>query len=74
MSYRLRLKDLREDSDMNQSELAKKINCSQRSISSWETGFRDIPTETIIELAKIFNVSMDYMYGLTDEKRPFPKS
>lgn len=70
----LRLKDLREDLELTQTEVAKKMNCSQRSISSWETGNRDMPTETLISFAKLFNVSLDYLVGITKEKRPFPKS
>lgn len=70
----LRLKDLREDLELTQTEVAKKMNCSQRSISSWETGNRDIPTETLIAFAKFYDVTIDYLLGITKEKRPFPHS
>ena len=74
MKYRLRLKDLREDADMNQTQLANIFNCTQTCYSKWELEQRDIPNKTLAEIARYFDVSMDYICGLTDERRPFPKS
>lgn len=74
MDFKLRMRDLREDKDMNQTQLAKILNCSQRCISGYETGSRDIPTETIIKTAKFFNVTTDYLLGVTNQKNEFPKN
>lgn len=68
MIYR-RLKDLREDNDLTQIELAKVLNISQRGYSHYETGNNDIPTEILIKLANYYNVSIDYILGRTNEKR-----
>ncbi len=62
------IRDLREDADMSQSDVAKLLNCSQASYSYYEIGRRDIPTEVLIELSKIFHCSVDYLLGLSDEK------
>ncbi len=64
-----RLKDLREDKDMNQSELAKIIDTSQKQYSRWETGEYTIPFDIAIKLAKFYKVSLDYIAGLTNDKR-----
>ena len=62
-----RLRGLREDSDMSQKELAEKLNISQRTLSHYETGKRDIPTEMLIKVADYFNVSVDYLLERTDK-------
>lgn len=62
------IRDLREDSDMTQAQIAKKLNCSQQVYSNYELGQRDIPTSILIELSKIHNVSVDYLLGLTTKK------
>lgn len=67
MIYR-RLKDLREDNDLTQIELAKVLNISQRGYSHYETGNNDIPTEILIKLANYYDVSIDYILGRTNEK------
>ncbi len=61
-----RLKELRIEKDLSQTELAKELNVSQRSISSWETGFRQPDFETLEQLAKYFGVTTDYLLGLSD--------
>ena len=61
-----RLKELRLKSEMTQDELAKKINISTSTISFYESGAREPNLSTLISLAKIFNVSTDYLLGLTD--------
>lgn len=61
-----RIRNLREDRDLKQRELAEYLNCSQRVYSNYELGQRDIPTDVLIRLADFYNVSVDYILGLTD--------
>ena len=68
-----RIRDLREDTDMNQTEFAKLLGMSQTGYSKYERGENDIPTEVLIQLAKIHKTSVDYLLGLTDVKTPYPK-
>ena len=68
-----RIRDLREDKDMSQTELATILNCSQRIYSNYERGDVDIPTEILIKLAQFHQTSVDYLLGLTDEPRPYPR-
>ena len=65
-----RIRDLREDKDLKQSDIAKILQCTQVSYSHYELGKRDIPTDVLIQLAKIHNTSVDYLLGLTDVKMP----
>lgn len=69
-----RIKDLREDSDMPQREIARLLNMSQTGYSKYETGENDVPTSVLIKLSLIYNVSVDYILGLTDEKTRYPVS
>lgn len=62
-----RIRDLREDHDLKQADLANYLNCSQVCYSHYELGKRDIPTDVLIKLAKFYKVSTDYILGLTDE-------
>ena len=64
-----RLRDLREDNDLSQKELAKIIGMSQTGYSKYETGENDIPTGILIALARFYNVSIDYLLGETNEKQ-----
>lgn len=64
-----RIRDLREDADMTQTEIAKVLNCSQRVYSNYERGELDIPTEILIRLADLHDVSVDYILGRTDKKQ-----
>ena len=64
-----RIRDLREDHDFTQKQLAKKLNCSQQVYSNYELGQRDIPTDILIKLSKIYNVSVDYILGLSDSPK-----
>ena len=64
-----RIKDLREDADMNQTQIALILNTSQKQYSRWETGEYDIPFEIVIKLALFYKVSLDYIAGLTNDKR-----
>ena len=63
-----RIRELREDRDWSQANVAKELNCSQQVYSNYELGPRDIPTEVLIKLAKLHHTSVDYILGLTDEK------
>ena len=65
MIYR-RIRDLREDRDKTQAELAKALNCSQQVYSNYELGQRDIPTDILIKISKYYNVSVDYILGISD--------
>lgn len=65
--FKERLKELRKEKHLSQIELAKELQVSQRSISSWETGFRRPDFEMLEILAKFFNVTTDYLLGITDE-------
>lgn len=64
-----RIRDLREDHDMKQRQVAEYLNCSQQVYSNYELGQRDIPTEVLIRLATLYKVSIDYILGQT----PNPK-
>lgn len=68
-----RVRDLREDSDMTQAQIAKLLNCSQRVYSNYECGDIDIPTYVLIKLAMIHETSTDYLLELTDERSPYPR-
>ncbi len=65
--YYPRLKDLREDRDLVQKEVAAFLGIDQRVYSNYETGKRDIPTRFVVLLAKYYNTSADYILGLTNE-------
>lgn len=67
-NYYPRIRDLREDMDLSQTEFAKLLNMSQTGYSKYETGESDIPTEILIKLAKIHHTSIDYLLGLTNER------
>lgn len=69
----LRIKDLREDKDMTQAEVSKLLNISQTNYSKYELGKINIPIETLKKLSIIFNTSIDYLLGMTDEVKPYPK-
>ena len=63
-----RLRDLREDKDLNQTQVAKILGMSQTGYSKYETGENDIPTAVLIKLARFYGVSIDYLLGETDIK------
>ena len=63
-----RIRDLREDADLTQKELADKLGMSQTGYSKYETGENDIPTAILIKLSEIYGVSIDYMLGIINEK------
>ena len=69
-----RIRDLREDNDMNQTQVAKMLGMSQTGYSKYETGENDIPTAILIKLARFYNTSIDYLFGETDNKKDISKS
>lgn len=68
-----RIRNLREDADLNQTQIANMLGMSQTGYSKYETGENDIPTAILIELAKIHNTSIDYLLGQTNIKERYPK-
>lgn len=70
---KLRIRDLREDSDLTQKHIATYLQCDQSLYSKYEREERDIPLNLIIKLAAYYNTSTDYLLGLTDEKQPYPR-
>ena len=62
-----RLRDLREDRDLNQTQVAKMLGMSQTGYSKYETGENDIPTSILIALARFYDTSIDYLLGETDD-------
>ena len=69
----MRLKDLREDADIPQRIIAEYLHIKQNTYSQYENEQRQIPLDMLVKLAKYFNVSTDYILGITDIKTPFPK-
>lgn len=66
--YDTRLKELREDLDLKQTDIAKLLNVKQNTYSQYENGKRQIPLEVIVTLAKYYKVSTDYILRMTDKK------
>lgn len=62
------IRDLREDADMTQTQVAKYLQMSQTGYSKYETGENDIPTQVLIKLAELYGTSTDYLLGLSDER------
>ncbi len=69
-----RLRDLREDKDINQMEIAKLINVHQTTYSDYERGNLNVPTGVLIKLADFYDTSIDYILGRTDEIKPYPRT
>lgn len=69
----LRIKDLREDKEIRQVDIAKQLNISQTNYSKYELGKINIPLETLKNIALILDTSIDYLLGLTDEITPYPR-
>lgn len=68
MDYRIRIKNLREDKDLTQKDVAKVINKSQQGYSHIEEGRAELKIDDLIKLCKFYGVSADYMIGMTDDK------
>lgn len=71
--YLKRLRDLREDSDLRQRQLAEILNIKQQQYSLYETGKRELPLQYALELARFYHTSIDYLVEKTDVKEPYPK-
>ena len=67
----MRLRDIREDSDVTQKEIAEHLHVKQNTYSQYENGQRQIPIDLLIELSRFYGTSVDYLLGLTDEKKPY---
>ena len=70
----MRLKDLREDRDIPQKDIASMLNIKQNTYSQYENGQRQIPIDALIILADFYKTSVDYILEITDQKDPYPKS
>ena len=70
----MRLKDLREDGDLTQTQIAQYLNIKQNTYSQYEREQRQIPTDALIKLAYFYKTSVDYLLGITDESKPYPRA
>ena len=68
-----RIRDLREDKDLTQQDMADLLHCTQVCYSNYENGKRDIPIQVLMALADFHNTSIDYLLGRTSRKTPYPK-
>ena len=71
--YLKRLKDLREDKDLLQKQIAITLEITRQQYGLYENGIREIPLEKLIKLAKFYDTSTDYILGLTNEIKPYPR-
>lgn len=71
---KLRIRDLRKDRDLTQTDLAKILGCTQQTYSRYESGEITIDIYNLIKLAKFYNTSCDYLLGITDNFRPYKKA
>ncbi|MCI8671382.1 MAG: helix-turn-helix transcriptional regulator [Bacilli bacterium] len=69
-----RLREIREDKDLFQKDIANFLKITQVQYSRYETGVRSIPIYHLVKLAEFYNTSVDYLLGLTDERKAYPKS
>lgn len=69
-----RIRDLREDADLTQTQVAARLNMSQTGYSKYETGENAVPAPILVKLAEFYGTSVDYLLGLTNEKRPYPRN
>ena len=74
MNYSERIRALREDNDKTQAEIAKLLKVGQRTYCDYELGKTRIPVDSLIALAKVYDVSMDYICGVSDVCNAFPRS
>lgn len=73
MNYAERIRALREDQDMTQTQIAMLLKVGQRTYCDYELGKTRIPVDSLIALAKLYDVNMDYICGISDIRTPFPK-
>lgn len=69
----LRIRDIREDRDLTQTELSKLLNCTQQTYSRYESGEITIDIYNLMKLADFYKTSTDYLLGLTNETKPYPR-
>lgn len=74
IKVKLRLRDLREDKDLSQEEIAAYARCSQQSYSRYENGVTQVPADVLARLAEYWKTSTDFLLGLTDEETPYPRA
>lgn len=74
MDYIIRIRNLREDSDKTQQEIANYLGTSQTMYARYERGANEMPIRHLIKLAEYYHVSLDYLCGMTDIPKPYPKS
>ena len=72
--FHLRLRDMREDNDLTQKEVAAYLGIDQRTYSNYETEKRSMPMEQYRSLAIFYKTSVDYLVGLTDSNEPYPRT
>lgn len=72
-NYYPRIKDLREDHDLSQQDVANYLHMKQPQYSRYERGLRDIPTDVLIRLSQLYKTSTDYILGLTNISKPYQK-
>ena len=70
----MRIRDMREDRDLTQKQLADYLHIRQNTYSQYETGQRQLPLDVLIALVRYYKTSADYLLGLTDERKPYPES
>ncbi len=70
----MRIKDLREDADITQKQLADYLNIKQNTYSQYENGQRQMPIDALVKLALYFKTSTDYILELTNETKPYPRN
>ena len=70
----MRIKDLREDHDYTQRQIADYLHIRQNTYSQYETGHRQIPLDALISLALLYKTSVDYLLGITNHKKPYPRT
>lgn len=68
-----RIRDMRIDRDLTQQEIAEMLHIKQNAYSQYETGTLNYPLEVVAVLAEFYGTSVDYLLGLTDERRPYPR-
>ena len=71
MIMRLKIRDVREDHDLTQQQVAQYLMCDQSLYSKYERGERDVPLNIMIKLARFYKTSIDYLVGLTENKKPY---
>ena len=73
-NYYPRLRDLREDNDLSQQQVADYLHMKQPQYSRYERGLRDVPTDILILLSELYRTSVDYILGITDEPQPYTRN